>query len=167
LETSFSFPKATLIVGNLPYYITSPILRKFFEGNSQLEHQIIGGLFMVQEEVGEKIRYDAKKKSYLYWLLNYAYQVEYLKSIPAKAFSPAPKVKSCIISLVKKPILPQLSFEQLQAFLDAFSPYSRKTLGKIAKMLKKKGITYNLPEQFVSKRLEELHWEDVEFILQA
>jgi 16S rRNA (adenine1518-N6/adenine1519-N6)-dimethyltransferase len=167
LETSLSLPEKTLIVGNLPYYITSPILRKFFEGKCQLNAQVVGGIFMVQEEVGEKIRYDAKKKSYLYWLLNYAYQVEYIKSVPAKAFSPAPKVKSCIISLVKKAELPQLSFEKLQAFLDAFSPYSRKTLGKIAKMLQKKGTSFSIPEQFASKRLEELSWEELELTLQA
>ncbi|MDR0651118.1 MAG: hypothetical protein LBG59_07155 [Candidatus Peribacteria bacterium] len=122
---------------------------------------------MVQEEVGEKIRYDAKKKSYLYRLLNYAYQVEYLKSVPAKAFSPAPKVKSCIISLVKKAEVPAFSFDVLVSFLDDVSPYSRKTLGKIAKMLEKKGIVYCLPERFASKRLEALDWEDVEVILPA
>ncbi|MDR2190340.1 MAG: hypothetical protein LBP53_04020 [Candidatus Peribacteria bacterium] len=120
---------------------------------------------MVQDEVGEKIRYDAKKKSYLYWLLNYAYQVEYLKSVPAKAFSPAPNVRSCLLSLVKKSQLPQLSFSQLVAFLNAVAPYSRKTLGKIVKMLEKKGVSFALPARLASKRLEELSWEEVEEII--
>jgi 16S rRNA A1518/A1519 N6-dimethyltransferase RsmA/KsgA/DIM1 with predicted DNA glycosylase/AP lyase activity len=52
---------------------------------------------MVQDEVLQKLRSDAGKKSYLYWILNYAYEVQYLKTVPAKAFSPAPKVKSCLI----------------------------------------------------------------------
>jgi hypothetical protein len=34
---------------------------------------------MVQDEVGQKIKHDAKKKSYLWWLLNFAYDVTYLK----------------------------------------------------------------------------------------
>ena len=38
----------------------------------------------------------AKKKSYLWWLVNRAYTVEYVKMVPAKCFSPAPKVKSCL-----------------------------------------------------------------------
>ncbi|MDR3169663.1 MAG: hypothetical protein LBU27_08220 [Candidatus Peribacteria bacterium] len=133
VDTELSVSK-TLVVGNLPYYITSPILRKFF-GN---EHpNILGGLFMIQAEVGEKITVDAQKKSYLYRLLNYAYHVQYLKTVPAKAFNPPPKVKSCLVSLVKKAEVPQLSFEALVSFLDAFAPYSRKTLGKIGKMLGK------------------------------
>jgi 16S rRNA (adenine1518-N6/adenine1519-N6)-dimethyltransferase len=167
LETTLELPEKTLVVGNLPYYITSPLLRMFFEGNGILQSHVVGGLFMVQEEVGEKIRYDAKKKSYLYWLLNYAYQVEYLKTVPAKAFNPPPNVKSCMISLVKKAHFPQISFDCLVAFLDAFAPYSRKTLGKIAKMLTKRGIFFSIPETYSTRRLEELGREDLEIILKA
>jgi 16S rRNA (adenine1518-N6/adenine1519-N6)-dimethyltransferase len=132
------------IVGNLPYYITSPILRKFFTAeqfpSSTLQQQeVVGGLFMVQAEVGEKIKADASKKSYLYRLLNYAYEVRYLKTIPAKAFNPPPKVKSCLISLVQKTELPEIPFTSVVNFLEAVAPYSRKTLGKIAKMLEKRG----------------------------
>jgi 16S rRNA A1518/A1519 N6-dimethyltransferase RsmA/KsgA/DIM1 with predicted DNA glycosylase/AP lyase activity len=120
---------------------------------------------MVQEEVGEKIRWDAKKKSYLYWLLNYGYHVEYLKTVPAKAFSPSPKVKSCVIGLRRKDEVPQVEFGKLVRFLDVFAPYSRKTLGKIAKMAKKDGKHYCIPESLAKKRLEELGWDDLETIL--
>ena len=65
----------TLIVGNLPYYITSPIFRKFFEGKQDYP----GGVFMIQDEVAQKLKSDADKKSYLWWLINYAYDVTYLK----------------------------------------------------------------------------------------
>ena len=34
---------------------------------------------MLQDEVGQKLRHDAKKKSYLWRLINYAYEVTYLK----------------------------------------------------------------------------------------
>lgn len=57
---------------------------------------------MVQDEVGQKIKSDAGKKSYLWWLVNRAYRVEYVKMIPAKCFSPAPKVKSCLLKFIKK-----------------------------------------------------------------
>jgi 16S rRNA A1518/A1519 N6-dimethyltransferase RsmA/KsgA/DIM1 with predicted DNA glycosylase/AP lyase activity len=167
------------IVGNLPYYITSPILRKFFTSPapSQPQHTetkqrtspylIEGGLFMVQAEVGEKIKRDADKKSYLYRLLNFAYHVEYLKTVPAKAFNPPPKVKSCLISLVKKSELPNISFEKLVSFLDTFCPYSRKTLGKIAKMTQKHctSSAFIIPEHIAKKRLEELSRKELEIIL--
>jgi len=120
---------------------------------------------MVQEEVGEKIRFDAKKKSYLYWLLNYGYHVEYLKTVPVKAFNPPPKVKSCVIGLKRKDEIPAIEFERLVSFLDAFAPYSRKTLGKISKMLEKRGVSFAIPEEFQSKRLEELDWGELEEIV--
>ena len=93
---------------------------------------------MIQDEVGEKIKSDAKKKSYLWWLVNRAYIVEYVKMVPAKCFSPAPKVKSCLMRFIKKDTPENVAYEKLEDFLNLFSPYSRKTLGKIAKMIEKK-----------------------------
>ena len=149
----------TFVVWNLPYYITSPILRKFFWSG---KGEFAGWLFMVQDEVWQKLRFDANKKSYLYWILNYAYEVQYLKTVPAKAFSPAPKVKSCLIWLVKKNEIPNISFDELIRFLDLFSPYSRKTLSKISKMISKKWGSFVIPENLNNKRLEELDWSQLE-----
>jgi 16S rRNA (adenine1518-N6/adenine1519-N6)-dimethyltransferase len=154
----------TFVVGNLPYYITSPILRKFFWSG---KGEFAGWLFMVQDEVWEKLRFDAGKKSYLYWILNYAYEVNYLKTVPAKAFSPAPKVKSCLIWLTKKDKIPNIPFDKLIEFLDLFSPYSRKTLSKISKMLSKKWVSFVIPENLSNKRLEELNWTQLEEIFIA
>lgn len=149
----------TFVVGNLPYYITSPILRMFF-GDGKGE--FAGWLFMVQDEVWQKLRFDAGKKSYLYRILNYAYEVQYLKTVPAKAFSPAPKVKSCLIWLVKKNEVPNIQFGELISFLDLFSPYSRKTLSKISKIISKKWGSFVIPENLSNKRLEELDWSQLE-----
>ena len=153
----------TFVVWNLPYYITSPILKKFFWS---WKGEFAWWLFMVQDEVWEKLRYDAGKKSYLYRILNYAYEVQYLKTVPAKAFSPAPKVKSCLIWLIKKDNIPDIDFNKLIEFLDLFSPYSRKTLGKISKMIAKKWGNFGVPEDLEGKRLEELDWNQIEKIIE-
>lgn len=156
-------PKKTLIVGNLPYYITSPILRKFFGAQ-----EFAWGIFMVQDEVGQKLRSDAKKKSYLRWLLNYGCTVSYLKWVPGKCFKPIPKVKSCLIQLTNKNEHPAFSFETLVEFLELFAPFSRKTLGAIQKMIQKKSdIFFDIPSVLSSKRLEELSWDDLTTILQG
>ncbi len=162
----------TLIIGNLPYYITSPILRKFFWYGKQ---DYAGGFFMIQDEVGQKIQTDAKKKSYLWRLLNYAYDVRYIKTVPARCFNPPPKVKSCLIEISRKNSISSISFDRLVAFLDVFSPFSRKTLGAIQTMIDKRLartdvshstlVTYTIPEIFKKKRLEELSWNDIEQIL--
>ena len=155
--------KKTLVVWNLPYYITSPILRKFFGNWSQ---NFAGWIFMVQKEVGEKIKSDAKKKSYLRWLLNYAYDVDYLKTVSAKAFKPAPKVDSCLMKLGMRNDKCEIKWDDLLSFLDLFAPFSRKTLWKISKMVEKKeGILYKIPIDLQKKRLEELEWNDLKKIL--
>jgi hypothetical protein len=47
-----------------------------------------------------------------------------------------------------------------------FSPYSRKTLGRIAKMIEKKwNWNYKIPEVLQMKRLEELTWEQLWMII--
>lgn len=72
-----------LVVGNLPYYITSPIFRKFFSSSVFSEvHLFPGGVFLIQKEVAEKIMTGAAKKSYLRWILGVHYTVEYCFTVP-------------------------------------------------------------------------------------
>ena len=155
--------KKTLVVGNLPYYITSPILRKFF-GNG--EQKYAGWIFMLQDEVGQKLRADAKKKSYLRWLINYAYEVNYLKWVPAKAFKPAPKVRSCLVQLKIRNWKLEIERDNLMQFLELFASFSRKTLGAIQTMINKKSVcTFVIPDRLKKKRLEELSWEELSQII--
>lgn len=163
LQEKNSIPKKTLVIGNLPYYITSPILRKFFWSGKQ-EYQ--AGFFMMQHEVGDKIRTLAEKKSYLWRILNYAYEVKYCKVVPAKYFKPAPKVKSCLIQLSPKEEIPNIKFQKLLSFLESYSPFSRKTLWAIQKLQEKKDNSpCPIPEEYKKNRLEELNWENLENIL--
>ncbi len=152
-----------IVVWNLPYYITSPIFKHLFWKE---DPKLLWGFFMIQDEVWEKIKSDANKKSYLWWLLNRAYTVEYVKTVPAKCFSPAPKVKSCLVRLTKKKNVERVDFESLLEFLNLFSPYSRKTLWKISKMIRKKwGKSYDISEALLKSRLEELSWNQLEEII--
>ena len=156
--------KKTLVVGNLPYYITSPILRKFFADAGQ--QKFAGWLFMLQDEVGQKLRSDAKKKSYLRWIINYAYDVVYLKWVPAKCFKPAPKVKSCLVELKTRNQESGIEWEKFIQFLELYAPFSRKTLGAIQTMVNKKSdSSFIIPEGLRKKRLEELNFEDIVLII--
>ena len=124
---STTFPTAsTIVVGNLPYYITSPILRRFFFDITALP----GGVFLVQKEVANKIKVDAPKKSYLWRLLNLAYEVNYIRTVKAESFTPPPHVLSAVIVLHKlaSPRLESNQIPRLLAFLDLASPFKRKTL---------------------------------------
>ncbi len=148
-----------IIFGNLPYYITSPIFRKIVENSKFFP----SGLFMIQKEVAEKIKTDANKKNFLRWIVNYFYNVKYLKTVPPKAFNPAPKVYSSLVLFTKRAENPNIGFNQMINWLDKVSPYKRKTLGKIYKMLDRDLAL--LPQEYHKKRLEELDFMDLEKIL--
>jgi 16S rRNA A1518/A1519 N6-dimethyltransferase RsmA/KsgA/DIM1 with predicted DNA glycosylase/AP lyase activity len=137
---------------------------------------------MVQKEVADKVKSDAEKKSFLWRLLNYQYDVRYHKTVPAKAFSPAPKVQSAVFSLVAKASVPTFSYTLMVALLERISMYKRKTLGKIWKMAGEQGedgvwsimvvpegesaaIRIVLPEDLAGKRLEEIGREEMGRVL--
>ncbi len=161
LEKKWRNAQQTIVVGNLPYYITSPLITKFFGWGNAL---FPAWVFMVQKEVADKVRTDATKKSFLWRLLNYQYTVKYLKTVPAKAFSPAPKVQSAVFSLIAKPEIPAFAYEDMIFILEKISMYKRKTLAKSRKMadLEKK---YPLPADLAGKRLEEMWLEEMGRIL--
>ena len=89
------------VVGNLPYYITSPILMRLFQFHEQFDSLVI----MVQREVGDRIV--AKPGGSEYGLLSATVQlyakVEKLFIVPAGAFSPPPKVQSSVLRLTIAP----------------------------------------------------------------
>lgn len=150
----------TFVFWNIPYYITSPIYRKFF-----VDNDFIWWFFLIQKEVWEKIKSDANKKSYLRWLINSKYNVKYVKTVPAKAFNPAPKVDSCLIYVErnKKKIN---DMNKMIDFLEKASWYKRKTLGKIENLINRKSKEkIIIPSHIKHKRLEELErWEMNEII---
>ncbi len=164
-------PSKTLVVGNLPYYITSPILRKFFVDNVTefwLGSEYSGGVFLVQKEVAEKIITAAKKKSYLRRLLNYNYQIDYCFTVASTFFTPPPKVDSAVIKIEHMwAKLPLEKFQRLLRLLDIISPYKRKTLGKIRKMENDRLFEFNkeLPAELNGKRLEEISRDEMKVML--
>ncbi len=87
-----------VIAGNLPYYITSPIVERFLK----LAPNFPIAVFLMQLEVAERLL--AKPNSRDYGYLTVATQivcaVELVCKVPASAFSPPPKVESAAVRLV-------------------------------------------------------------------
>jgi 16S rRNA (adenine1518-N6/adenine1519-N6)-dimethyltransferase len=81
------------VVANLPYYITSPVLRYFVEASSKPSLMVV----MVQKEVGEAIVAAPGNMSLLAVSLQVYAKPRIISYVPAQSFYPRPKVDSVIL----------------------------------------------------------------------
>lgn len=98
LEMDKPFEGKFSVIGNFPYNISSQILFKLLEWKENL--QFIMGMF--QKEVA--LRVASKEGSKIYGVISVLIQawfdVQYLFEVHEKCFTPPPKVKSAVISLI-------------------------------------------------------------------
>ncbi len=120
--------KRLVVAGNLPYYITSPILLKLAENHAALDRAVL----MVQREVADRIV--AGPGSRDYGVLSVTVQmygpVEPLFTLPPAAFSPPPEVHSTVFRWRFAPRFAELGVDParyLQFARQAFAQ-KRKTL---------------------------------------
>jgi 16S rRNA (adenine1518-N6/adenine1519-N6)-dimethyltransferase len=90
------------VVGNIPYYITSPILFYLLKFGENI-HDIV---LMMQREVAKRlIAGPENKKAYgiLSIMVGYRADIEYLMDVPAEDFYPVPKVDSAVVRIRLRP----------------------------------------------------------------
>lgn len=80
------------VVGNIPYYITGALIKKFL--TAELQPSLL--VFLVQKEVAERIARN-KKESILSLSVKAYGEPKYIKTVPRGAFIPPPKVDSAIL----------------------------------------------------------------------
>ena len=104
------------LYGNLPYYITSPILHHFFTFADLIDEIHI----VIQEEVA--LRLTAKPATKQYGYLSVITQLytrpEFVLRIPRGAFSPPPEVGSALVTLRLPGEHAKLKLRDEMAFLD-------------------------------------------------
>ena len=85
------------IYGNLPYYITSPILHRFFECAALVDEIHI----VIQLEVAERLiaKPGSKAYGYLSVLTQYYARPDLALRVPRGAFRPPPEVDSALVSM--------------------------------------------------------------------
>ncbi|MGA8743957.1 MAG: 16S rRNA (adenine(1518)-N(6)/adenine(1519)-N(6))-dimethyltransferase RsmA [Terracidiphilus sp.] len=132
---SFDFAAASaaagqrlIVAGNLPYYITSPILLKLAENAGALDRSVL----MVQREVADRVT--AEPGSRDYGLLSVTVQMhgpaERLFTLPPSAFTPPPEVHSTVFRWRFAPRFEELKVdrEQFLRFMRQVFALKRKTL---------------------------------------
>ncbi len=120
-----SLPAPLKIIGNLPYSLTSPILRKVSEATHWAE-----AVFMVQKEVGDRLAAAPDTAAYgaLTVGVNLTASVERIFELSEKSFDPAPRVKSSVIRLKRRKTSLFNDISAAQKVIQAAFQQRRKTI---------------------------------------
>lgn len=147
------------IVGNLPYYITTPIIEHIIKQNLVFKKFTI----MVQKEVADRFMAKPKSKDYGYitLVLKYFFDTFKVCDVSKYSFNPVPKVESAVISFIPRVNKEKIDVDKYFNFLKIIFRQKRKTLknnvsniynwDKIIKVLAK----YNISESCRAEELEE------------
>jgi len=123
------------VAGNLPYYISSPILFHCVEHTGAIEDMH----FMLQKEVVDRMAAEPGSKVYgrLSVMLQLVCRIEPLFEVPPGAFRPPPKVDSAVVRMIPLPPerLPQADPARLYAVVKAAFSQRRKTLSNALKQV--------------------------------
>ena len=116
---------AAVIAGNLPYYITSPVLEKFLA----LDARFARGVFLMQWEVAQRLLAlpGSRDYGYLTVITRLVCEAELVVKVPPSAFHPPPKVDSGGVLLTRKPYQPD-NLSELRQFAGRCFAHKRKTL---------------------------------------
>ncbi len=137
------------IIGNLPYYITTPIIERIIDLEINPEKIVI----MVQKEVADRFLAHPKTKEYGYMtvILNYNYNIEKLIDVFKENFYPTPKVDSTVLVMTKKE-KPKGDYKKLKSTTKEAFRFKRKTIqnnitsipkDRLDSILTKHGYTLN------------------------
>jgi len=115
-----------VVCGNIPYYITSPIIEKALS----LGPNLIRAVFLIQKEVADRLAAQPGSRDYGY--LTVAVQtlctVERLFVVKPAAFRPPPKVDSAVVRLTPRPEPLIDDYPRFMRFASACFRQKRKTL---------------------------------------
>lgn len=98
-EEKLSDYKDVMVVANLPYYVTTPILLKLLMDRLPIRGMVV----MMQKEVADRITASPGTKAYgsLSIAIQYYMKAEVAMTVPKAVFMPQPNVDSAVIKLTR------------------------------------------------------------------
>lgn len=89
-----------MVVANLPYYITTPILLNLMQQTLPIDGYVV----MMQKEVGERLNAQVGTKAYgsLSIVAQYYTETSKVLTVPKSVFLPPPNVDSIVVKLMKR-----------------------------------------------------------------
>ena len=127
LQFNFSqLPSQYKVVANIPYYLTSNLIRTLSETPNPPSMATI----LVQKEVAKRLSAQPGNMSILGVTAQYYWQVELGREVPAELFSPPPKVDSQIVILLHRhqPLFTDINTKRFFRLVRAGFSQKRKTL---------------------------------------
>ncbi|HWF45974.1 MAG TPA: 16S rRNA (adenine(1518)-N(6)/adenine(1519)-N(6))-dimethyltransferase RsmA [Bryobacteraceae bacterium] len=114
-----------VVTGNLPYYITSPVLERFLA----LGERFPIGVFLIQWEVAQRLLAQPGTRDYGYLTVSTQLicEVRLITKVAPSAFFPPPKVDSGAVRLIRHPV-PPAGLPALLTFVSRCFRMKRKTL---------------------------------------
>lgn len=128
------FPRGPVsLLGNLPYYAATPILLRFLQNPTPIKLAVL----MLQKEVAARLSAQPGTKDYgiLTLIVQAQFRVEFLRTIPATVFLPAPEIDSAVVRLTPRAAgeLPDHDLEILSVLVRRGFSQRRKQVGKLLK----------------------------------
>lgn len=119
-------PKDYKVVANIPYYLTSNLLRVLCESANPPKAIAL----LVQKEVAQRICADPGQMSMLSVSAQMYYEVNLAEVVPAELFTPPPKVDSQIVQMLRRPtpLFDQMDDREVFRVVKAGFSNRRKTL---------------------------------------
>ncbi|MBU1728268.1 ribosomal RNA small subunit methyltransferase A, partial [Patescibacteria group bacterium] len=151
------------LIANIPYNITGAILKKFLTNENQPKMMVL----MVQNEVAKRIIGRGKnpstplrvKESILSVSVKAYGEPKMIMKVPARYFSPVPKVDSAVIAIknISRKIFTKnkINEEKFWEIVHAGFAHKRKKLSNNLK-----NVIKHIPEKWKDKRAEDLKMED-------
>lgn len=133
LKIDLSLQENYKIVANIPYYLTSPLIRKFLEYENPPKEMVL----LVQKEVAERICAKPGKMSLLAVAVQFYSQPKKIFNVSKNSFWPKPKVDSALIKIsnIKRPI--DIDIEKFFKVVKAgFSSPRKQLINNLSKGLK-------------------------------
>jgi len=146
-----------LIVGNLPYNISSPLLFHLMAAAAYVDEQV----FMLQAEVIERMvaTHGASEYSRLSVMLQSRYVLENVLDVPPEAFEPPPRVDSAIVRMTPRTdlILSEKEYQSLEKLVSMAFAQRRKVLRNNLSSIKDQ---LHLSDEILSQRAQDISVAD-------
>lgn len=129
------FPRFDLVVANIPYGISSPLVAKLVFGKNQFRSATL----LLQKEFARRLLANPGESEFNRLAVNVKLlaDVEFVMDVSRRDFVPCPKVDSSVVIIRPKAEIPEVNLDEWLAFTRTCFGTKNKTLGAIFKKKKK------------------------------